>query len=107
MRELSNDLSPGRQSWERENDFHYTQRSKYEKSQISYAQNQQRSKVYYDGEKTDRYAKTATEVAKDIHKNIPFKIRSPDHEDKFGWLHVQFYITTDKNQSTFTMHFTD
>ena len=32
MRELSNDLSPGRQSWERENDFHYTQRSKYEKS---------------------------------------------------------------------------
>lgn len=47
------------------------------------------------------------EVGKELHKDISFKIKSPDHEDKFGFLHVQMYISSEKSHSTFTMHFTD
>ena len=105
MRELNYDNSPSRQSWVAENDFQYTQRSKYEKSEISYA-HQQKSKVHYDYD-GDRTIKNKYTENKEIQKSIPFKLKSSEHEDRFVYLQVQMYISTEKNSSTFTMHFTD
>ena len=52
-------------------------------------------------------SKNVSNEPKDIHKSIPFKIKSPDHEDRFGYLNVQMYVASEKNASTFTMHLTD
>lgn len=48
MRDINNDQSPIKNSatWEKQNEFEYAQRSKYEKSEVSYIHNQ-KSRVIY------------------------------------------------------------
>lgn len=48
MRDIAGDNSPAKisQAWDRENEFEYAQRSKYEKSEHSYAQNQKSKAIY-------------------------------------------------------------
>ena len=104
MREISHDMTPMKNSWERDNEFHYAQRSKYEKSEISYAQGQ-KSKVYYDEQRTDRIKQTDSKEL--VDKEIPIKIKSVDREDLSTFLRVQMINSNEKGANCIIMHITD